>query len=363
MFETTGTIFDDAPQHGRGPHGPRPLPLFLSMLGRETAGAPARLTAALAGLRAYQQAPREAPMPAMPVAAQVGRAVLRDYGGTGPSVVVIPSLINPPGILDLSPETSLLRWLAAQGVHPWLVDWGSPGPEDRALDLAGHVETLLVPLLQGLGAPPVLVGYCLGGTLAAAAAALMPVAGLATIAAPWHFSGYDAPSRAALAAMWAAAGPASSALGLLPIEVLQAAFWQIDPARTIAKYEAFAGMAPDGPAARAFVRLEDWANTGAPLPHAAARALFEDCIAGDRPGTGQWRVGGIPVDPLRLGCPAVEFVSLTDRIVPPATAIGLPDRRDLALGHVGMIVGGRARTALWEPLAAWIGGCAGRRPA
>ena len=48
------------------------------------------------------------------------------------------------------------------------------------------------------------------------------------------------------------------------------------------------------------------------------------------------------------------FVSLTDRIVPAATAAGLAARRDLALGHVGMIVGGRARTMLWDPLAAWI---------
>ncbi|WP_338419985.1 alpha/beta hydrolase [Sphingomonas ginsenosidivorax] len=340
------------------PHGPRPLPLFLSMLGRETARDAGRLTRALAGLRAYQEAPRDSPMPAMPVAAQVGRAVLRDYGGTGPAVVVVPSLINPPGILDLSPETSLLRWLAARGLHPWLIDWGTPGAEDRDLDLAGHVETLLVPLLRSLGEPSVLVGYCLGGTLAVAAAALMPVAGLATIAAPWHFTGYDAPSRASLAAMWAAAKPWSSALGLVPIEVLQAAFWQIDPARTVAKYEAFAGMVPGSPAARAFVRLEDWANSGAPLPYAAARALFEDCIVDDRPGEGGWHVGGAPVDPLRLGCPTVEFVSLIDRIVPPATAIGWSDRRDLALGHVGMIVGGRARTALWDPLAAWIGSCA-----
>lgn len=348
------TIFDDAPQHG-GTHGPRPLPLFLAMLRSETAADPARLTRALAGLRAYQDAPREAPMPTMPAVAQAGRATLRDYGGSGRPVVFVPSLINPPGILDLSAETSLLRWLATQGMRPLLVDWGTPGAEDRDLDLAGHVETLLVPLLQSLGEPPVLVGYCLGGTLAIAAAARTPVAALVSIAAPWHFSGYGAQSQAAMAAMWAAAAPVSAALGMLPIEVLQAGFWQLDPARTIAKYEAFGARPPDSAAARAFVRLEDWANTGAPLPHAAARALFEECIAQDRPGAGRWRVGDAIVDPLRLGCPAIEFVSLNDRIVPAATAIGLPDRRDLALGHVGMIVGTRARTALWHPLAAWIG--------
>jgi polyhydroxyalkanoate synthase len=350
-----GTFFDDAPQQ-RGQHGPRPLPLFLEMLRSETATDPSHLTRALAGLRAYQDAPRETPMPSMPAAHRVGRAMLRDYGGAGRPVVFVPSLINPPGILDLSAETSLLRWIATQGVQAWLVDWGEPGVQDRNLDLADHVEGLLVPLLQSVPQPPVLVGYCLGGTLALAAAARTPVAGLATIAAPWHFEGYGAQARAKLATMWEAAAPISGALGLLPIEVLQAGFWQLDPARTIAKYQAFAGMLPNSAAARAFVRLEDWANTGAPLPHAAAKSLFEDCIAEDRPGRDLWRVGDTIVDPKALGCPAIEFVSLTDRIVPAATAIGLSERRDLALGHVGMIVGGRARHASWGPLARWIAG-------
>ncbi len=348
-----GIVFDDAPQQPVQ-HGPRPLPLFLEMLRNETAGDGGRMTRALAGLRAYQVANREMPMPVMPARHRAGRAMLRDYGGDGRPVVFVPSLINPPGILDLSAEMSLLRWIAAQGVHAWVVDWGTPGPADRDADLAYHVEDLLVPLLRRLAAPPILVGYCLGGTLALAAAAKTPVAGVATIAAPWHFAGYGQESRERLAAVWAAAAPISAALGLLPVEVLQAGFWKLDPARTIAKYEAFADMEPDSPPARAFVRLEDWANSGAPLPHAAARSLFEDCIAEDRPGHGQWHVGDTIVDPATLACPAIEFVSLTDRIVPAATAAGLAARRDLALGHVGMIVGGRARTMLWDPLAAWI---------
>ncbi len=348
-----GIVFDDAPQQPVQ-HGPRPLPLFLEMLRSETAGDGGRMTHALAGLRAYQVADREAPMPVMPARHRTGRAVLRDYGGAGRPVVFVPSLINPPGILDLSAETSLLRWIATQGAHAWLVDWGTPGPADRDADLADHVEHLLVPLLRHLAAPPVLVGYCLGGTLALATAARTPVAGVATIAAPWHFAGYGHESRKRLAAVWAAAAPVSAALGVLPVEVLQAGFWKLDPARTIAKYEAFAGMEANGPAARAFVRLEDWANSGAPLPHAAARSLFEDWIAEDRPGRGLWHVGDAFVDPATLGCPAIEFVSLTDRIVPAATAAGLAARRDLGLGHVGMIVGGRARAMLWKPLAAWI---------
>ncbi|MGA1799824.1 alpha/beta hydrolase [Sphingomonas sp. 4RDLI-65] len=327
--------------------------MFLSVLRSETAAFPDRMARALAGLRAYQVAPRERRPDPKPAIHRAGRVSLRDYGGTGRPVVFVPSLINPPDILDHAAETSLLRWIAGQGFHASLVDWGTPGTDDRDLDLAAHVERLLVPLLQVFDEPPVVVGYCLGGTLALGAAAIMPLAGVATIAAPWHFSGYGE-GRPALAATWATVQPAAAMLGLLPMEVLQAGFWQLDPARTIAKYEAFADLAPDSDAARAFVRLEDWANAGAPLPYAAAASLFEDCIANDLPGKGGWVIAGTPIDPLALACPTVEFVSLSDRIVPAATAIGLADRRDLGAGHVGMIVGRSARTRLWEPLANWI---------
>lgn len=322
------------------------------MLRSETAAEPGRLAAAMAGLAAYQQAPRPAPPPAMPVLATAGRATLRYYGGRGRLVVFVPSLINPPAILDLG-EASLVRWMAAQGFRVALVDWGAPGPADRDMDMTGHIESLLIPLIEQLDAPPVLVGYCLGGTMALAAACATPVAGLATLAAPWRFAGYAA-GAGAMHDMWAAAKPTCEALGVMPMEVLQAGFWRLDPARTVAKYEAFGRLDPASDAARSFVRLEDWANAGEPLPLAAARDLYERFIADDLPGTGGWRIRGLPTGPERLTCPAVEFVSATDRIVPAATAAGLADRRDLSLGHVGMIVGGRAQTMLWQPLAHWI---------
>lgn len=347
MIETCGTPQIFAPQHG-----PRPLPLFLDMLRSETAAFPDRTAAALAGLAAYQQAPRAAAPAPMPALATAGRASLRYYGGRGRMVVFVPSLINPPDILDLG-ATSLVRWIAAQGFRVGLVDWGTPDAGDRDMDMTGHIERLLLPLIEQLDEPPVLVGYCLGGTMALAAATATPVAGLATIAAPWRFSGYG-DAIPAMLELWSAARPTAEALGVLPMEVLQAGFWRLDPARTIGKYERFGRLDPESEAARAFVRLEDWANAGAPLPLACARDLFDRFIADDAPGKGQWIVRGASVDPARLTCPTMEIVSATDRIVPAATAVDMPDRRDLTLGHVGMIVGGRARAMLWEPLAHWI---------
>jgi polyhydroxyalkanoate synthase len=319
-----------------------------------TAANPQQMRRALAGLRAYQEAPREPSLLPMPVLAQREGAMLRDYGGEGPSVLFVPSLINPPTVLDLDGERSLLRWLAARGHRVLLLDWGQPGEGRRSFSIADHIDAILVPLIAGLDSPPALVGYCLGGTMAVAAAALAPVRSVATIAAPWRFAGFPEASRDLLVALWRQASGSVAALGVLPMEVLQSAFWGLDPERTVGKFEAFAKMEAGSREAAAFVSLEDWANDGPPLGEAAARELFEDFLLADLPGSGKWRIGDRRIMPESLTAPLFNIVSMNDRIVPIETAIASGERLALGQGHVGMIVGSHAREALWEPLDAWL---------
>lgn len=292
---------------------------------------------------------------AVPVAGRAGNARLLDYGaegGGGPVAVFVPSLINPAHILDLAEGNSLLRWLGRQGVRPLLVDWGTPTAEDRTLDIGGHVTDILQPLLRGIGQPYHLIGYCLGGTMAIASAALAAPQSLTLIATPWNFDGFDEPARDTLQTLWEQAQPAVGALGLLPLEVLQLAFWQLDPERTVTKYERFAGWDPASAQAEFFIRLEDWANSGPPLTQAAARELVDDFFTVNLPGDGRWAVSGKFIEPAAFTFPVRQVISTTDRIVPAATALHAGSRIELALGHVGMIVGSSAERLVWAPLAA-----------
>lgn len=328
------------------------------MLRRETADDPERLGAALAGLRRYQEAERRPTLEPPAAIATAFGASLRDYGGAGRPVLFVPSLINPPNILDLSAERSLLRWLAAEGrVRPLLLDWGWDLEARSGLGIAGHVETILVPLAGEIGPAPPLVGYCLGGTMALAGGQMLgsPVA---TIAAPWRFSGFPDESRALLARLWQSAKPTVDRLGLLPMEILQSAFWSLDPARTVAKFEAFGRLDPEGPEAAAFITLEDWANDGPPVPGAAARELFEDMFGADATGGGTWRVDGSPIG--SGDARGLHLVSTSDRIVPAPTAPGGGRRIEVAQGHVGMVIGRGARAAVWEPLADWLAAAPGK---
>jgi polyhydroxyalkanoate synthase len=326
------------------------LPLFLELVRAAGERQPELARAALAGLRAFQEAPPAPPPIFCPIVAEAGGAQLRDHGGEGPPVVLIPSLINPPRVLDLDPETSLARAIAGMGRRVLLLDWG-PASARRGLHVAEHVEKLLLPLLDSIGEPPVLIGYCLGGTVAIAASGLAETSGLLTLAAPWDFSAYPDQSRAALEDMWAGAEPSAASLGMLPIEVLQAAFWSLDPERTVAKFAHFAALDPASARARRFVALEEWANEGEPLPYPAAHELIESLFRDNSSGRGRWLVGGTPAS-VSAVLPTLHLTALDDRIAPAATAPPGPSEM-IDAGHVGMIVGS-ARTRLHARIRSFL---------
>jgi polyhydroxyalkanoate synthase len=347
-----------AAQHERG-RAPRPLPLFLELVRRVSERDAKAARDALVGLRAYADAPTDEPPPPRPELARVRGATLRDHGGDGRPVVLIPSLINPPRILDLDPEVSLTATIARMGRRVLLLDWGAAA--DRAeLGIGGHVEELLLPLLGRMGEPAALVGYCLGGTMALAAAGLAACEQVVTLAAPWHFSRYPARSRAALQEIWQSSEAAAQALGALPMEVLQSAFWSLDPDRTVAKFAEFGRLDRTSLKARRFVALEEWANAGEPLPYPAAVDLLECMFARDLPGRREWQVAGRPVAE-QPGVPAVHLLAGNDVIAPPQTAPA-GDRRTIAAGHVGMVVGS-VRSELHAQLASILDPLAAKRPA
>jgi polyhydroxyalkanoate synthase len=317
-------------------HAPRPLPLFLELLRQVSERGPELAREALGGLRAYEAAERLSRPAPKPEIARVRGARLRDHGGEGPSAVLIPSLINPPRILDLDAETSLAGAVARMGRRSLLLDWGDADAR-AGLSVAGHVENLLLPLLRSIGEPAALVGYCLGGTMAIAAANVVKCERVVTLAAPWNFSHYPDASRTALQDMWRHSQGASRELGALPMEVLQASFWSLDPERTVKKFAEFGRLDSANPEAQRFVQLEDWANEGEPLPYPAARELMEDLFALDLSGSGQWQVGGRTVTD-QLQVPLLNLTAERDLIAPASTAPA-GETIGIASGHVGMIVG------------------------
>jgi polyhydroxyalkanoate synthase len=135
-----------------------------------------RLDRLAAGVLAYRRHPVQRDLEDPPVVWSEGTTRLLDYGATHRAargrrvraVLVVPSLINRWEVLDLTAEKSLLRAMAAEGLRPYLVDWGTPGDEERRFDTTAYVarlERALAFVGKRARRAPAVMGYCMGGTM------------------------------------------------------------------------------------------------------------------------------------------------------------------------------------------------------
>ena len=327
-----------------------------------------RMNRLLGGILAYRRHPYRRQVAPVAEVWRDGPARLLDYGpdATGPTLLVVPSLINRAYIVDIQAERSFVRWLAARGFRPLVLDWGAPDAASRALTLtdviAGRLENALTRARALAGRPVTVVGYCMGGTLAVALAQRRPdaVAALVCMAAPWDFTA-DAPAAAGLIAL---ARPALETVmaghGVLPVDYVQALFHALDPMLVIDKFLKFEKRRQDSAAAGDFVALEDWLNDGVDLPASVARECLFGWYMENTPARGAWRVAGTVVAPARLTMPCLLAIPARDRIVPPASALALgaaipaAEILRLPLGHIGMMASRRAPARAWTPIAEWL---------
>jgi poly(3-hydroxyalkanoate) synthetase len=325
--------------------------------------------ALIEGIAAYRRHPWRRTLADPPAIWSEGTTRLLDYGpAAGRPALFVPSLINRAYVLDLAEGHSMLRWLAGQGIRPLLLDWGWPEETERRFSLtdyvAGRMERAMVAAAQVAGSPPILAGYCMGGTLAVAAAQRRPdlISGLALLAAPWDFHAPE-PDRALQAAeTLPLLEPALAFSRALPVDVLQSLFALLDPWGVADKYRGFARLSPDSERARLFVALEDWLNDGVPLAADVARSCLGEWYGDNAPARGHWRIAGLPVDPTAITTPTFVAVPGRDRIVPPEAARPLARLIPQAVlhqpsaGHIGMAAGARAESALWRPFLDWVRG-------
>ena len=323
--------------------------------------------ALLAGIAAYRRHPFARDLPDPPAIWMEGDTRLLDFGqagAAGPVAVFVPSLVNRAQVLDLMRGRSMMRFLAGQGVQPLLLDWGWPGAAERDFSLTDYIAGRLERALVALPGPVVLVGYCMGGLLALAAALRRPdrVRALGLLATPWDFhpTPADAERARAAAALLPGLEPLMQASGALPVDAIQTLFAGLDPFGIPQKFRAFSRLDPASDRAAQFVALEDWLNDGVPLSAPVAREALGGWYGANTPLRGAWRVAGAVVDPGALAMPAFCAIPHRDRIVPPDSARALAERlpqvrvHEAAAGHIGMAAGGNAEAALWRPLLDWL---------
>jgi len=282
-------------------------------------------------------------------------------------VLMVPSLINRHYVLDLLPERSFARWLLGQGHALHVIDWGTPGDEDRLLGFDDYCDGYLGRALRKVAraAPDRrahLFGYCLGGTLAAIHAAARPehVASLALIAAPFAFA------HGGLLGEWTRSATFDvralvDGFGNVPWPLMQLAFHALKPTLGASKLLGLVSRLESKDAWRTLLALEAWGNDNVSFPGGCYAEYVERLYRQDAFVRGEMRLSGRPAAPASIRCPLFVVSFAQDHIVPPASAeaiagiTGSSDVRPLRLGggHVGAVVSHRAERELWQPLSRW----------
>jgi polyhydroxyalkanoate synthase len=282
-------------------------------------------------------------------------------------ILLVPSLINRHYVLDLQKGKSFVEFLVARGHDVFIINWGTPGPEDRFLEFDEicdrYIGRAVRKAARLAGTEQVhLLGYCLGGTLTAIYTAARPerVASLVALAAPIRFA------DAGIMAEWVRSPGFDvrtlvSACGNVPWPLMQATFQMLQPTLNLAKTVGLIDRAWDDEFLDSFLALETWGHDNVSFPGAAYQRYIEDLYRDDKLVRGELLLSGRPARLDAITCPTLAVTFEHDHIVPTSCAAVLLDHVSstdtehihLNGGHVGAVVSRKAASGLWPQMSDW----------
>ena len=287
-------------------------------------------------------------------------------------LLLVYALINKPFIFDLGPGRSFVEFMVGEGFDVYLVDWGAPGPEDRNISFDDYVTEYLHravrKVLRFSGAQELsMLGYCLGGTLAAVYAALypeVPLRNLILLAIPADFSG---PHEGSMA-MWLEEERLNvdsllAAFDNVPGELIR--FWAktLKPVENfVASYVNLYKSLDDQATVEAWQAINRWIEDVIPFAGAAMRQFVVEYVRNNELVQGKHMVKGQRVDLSQIRASLLNVAAQFDHLVSQAQSESIMDLvssqdkelRVLPSTHVGLMASIRARQTLWPQFAEWL---------
>jgi polyhydroxyalkanoate synthase subunit PhaC len=287
-------------------------------------------------------------------------------------LLLVFALMNRSSILDLRPGNSFVEYMLAQGYDLYLLDWGSPGPEDSELGIADYVLEYLPRAIRKLktvsGSETFsLLGWCIGALLSTLYASLRPDDGLKNLillTAPLDFSNKEAIGFSQMAdARYLDVDRMLQAYGNMPGEMIDYGAKMLKPV------ENFVGSTvrvldnlDDTKLVDSWHAMNTWVTDGIPMAGATWRQLIVDFYREDRLMRGTLSLRGEKVDLFSLRANLLDVIAEADHITPPCQSetviarVGSADKEVLRVpgGHIGVMVGSAAARLTWPKIEAWL---------
>lgn len=271
-------------------------------------------------------------------------------------LVIVPPNINKFYILDLQPENSLVRYAVQQGHSVFMVSWRNPLPsDDDGIDAATWSQYLDDAVLKALSIASDIsqqdqvnaLGFCVGGTMLAAALAVAqargqdPVASLTLLTTFLDFHDTGVLQVFVDEAQASLREHQIGRRGLMLARDLANTFSFLRPNELVWNYVV--GNYLKGQTPPAFDLLY-WNGDGTNLPGPFFTWYFRHAyLENNLKVPGRVRVGDCPLDLTRLTLPAYLYGSRDDHIVPWQSAYAstqlLRGPRRFVLGASGHIAG------------------------
>jgi polyhydroxyalkanoate synthase len=288
-------------------------------------------------------------------------------------LLLVYALINKPFIFDLIPGRSFIEYMIEQGFDVYLLDWGTPGPEDKNTSLDDYVTQYLHravrKVLRVSGSPDLsMLGYCLGATLAVMYAAnypTTPIRNIILLAAPIDFSSQPKGSMA----VWLEEDRLDvdklvDTLGNIPGELIREWSKLLKPMENfVGIYVTLWKQLEDKSAVWGWQAVNRWVEDVVPVAGEAFRQYVKAFVHENRLVRGEYKIDGQPVNIASIQASLLNIVAQYDHLVDRSQAESVMDlvsSQDKELKvipstHVGIMLSRRAKYKLWPEVAGWLG--------
>ncbi|WP_179403519.1 PHA/PHB synthase family protein [Burkholderia guangdongensis] len=286
-------------------------------------------------------------------------------------VLFVMAPTNKAYVLDLAPGQSLIEFLLKRGYDIYLIDWNTPGDDERDLKIENYVLDFIPDCIrrvqQDSGEEDVtLIGYCAGGLLSSIYQALHPdgpVKNFVCFTTPIDFSKMEL-FRSLSDERHFDVDRFVDSVGVVPANFVVAGFDALRPASRMAGQIRLWDNLWNDQFVKGYRMMERWGNETLPVPGGYFRQMTKDLMQKNALYEGTLKIGGRLVELDKITVPLLHVIAQYDHIVPPACAhplierAGSSDKEEVVLpgGHVSLAAGPNAVKRMWPKLDSWLEG-------